>query len=125
MNVSRRGNGEKSKGVGAVSWIVRYDESPIEGIKLPIESSAYSKGERQRLEQQISNSPIAFTVKDIDENVIVSGFYAGEPRDMDWPLETVRRFAEGKINAVRIEYQDGTAYVYNPNYNAVVSDKDE
>lgn len=108
-----------------MSWIVRYDESPIEGIKLPIESSAYSKGERQRLEQQISNSPIAFTVKDIDENVIVSGFYAGEPRDMDWPLETVRRFAEGKINAVRIEYQDGTAYVYNPNYNAVVSDKDE
>ena len=107
-----------------MSWIVRYEQSPIEGVNLPIESVTYSKHEREGLERQISESPNAFTVKDSEGNIVVTGTFAGDKRDKDWPLEAVRRHAEGMVEAVRIEYQDGSIYLFNPEYGAVVLEKD-
>lgn len=105
-----------------MGFIIQFDESPIEGVHITAQHISNERGEKDQLERKIEESPLAFTIADGNGVVIVTGRYAGEPRDMDAPLGLARLHVRDKADPTRMEYESGETYVFNKEYGFAIKE---
>lgn len=98
-----------------MSYMVKFDESPVPGLSLPITSAAGSREDMRQLSDDafFERVAIRFAITDADGNEAVTGSFNGADQDRDVPLMIARIHARGKADLATINYEDGVTYVIN------------
>ena len=98
-----------------MGYMVLYDESPVDGLNLYRGSQSWSTGELDSLEREFEEKAVGFEITAPDGSIVVTGRYHGEARHRDFPLESVRnQTSHLDVEPVRLVYEDGTTYRFDP-----------
>ena len=109
------------------SYIIAFGDCTQSEIYLPIMFSV-GRGDELRwlnANEALDDEGVRFTIYDESNSELVTGIFAGPPRDRDVPLEIARIHARQLASPMRIEYEDGTAYRYDTRFDCPIREASE
>ena len=109
-----------------MSLMISYDKSPIEGLNLPAAHISRSEhDDPETIEREFESKAVGFKVTASDGSIVAAGRFHGDVRQRNWPLEFVRIAASRlEVEPVRLIYEDGKTYKFDPQFGFAVPETD-